>query len=218
MPQKRRISQCINRYHLYEGGSIMGKVTTGFSISLDGFIAGPGDNVERLFKWYFSGDANHEVASGNTVFKMTREGAELVQEASQTVGALVSARRTFDIAHAWGDKHPMDVPVVVVTHQVPHGWDKEGSSFTFVTDGVEGAIEKAKEIAGGKSVAAGAPSVVKQCLNAGLLDEIHIDLVPVLLGKGIRLFDSLDIDPIELEISEVTVAPDVIHLTFRVIK
>lgn len=196
----------------------MGKVTTGFSMSLDGFIAGPGDNVERLFKWYFSGNATHEVASGDTVFKMTREGAESIQGASQSIGVLVSARRTFDIAHAWGGKHPMDVPVVVLTHKIPQEWDKEGSPFTFVTGSVESAIEKAKQIAIDKSVAVGAPSVVKQCLNAGLLDEIHIDLVPVLLGKGIRLFDALDIDPVDLEISEVTVSPEVIHLTFRVIK
>ena len=196
----------------------MGKVTTGFSMSLDGFIAGPNDEVDRVFKWYFSGDATQEVSSGNEVFKMSEEAADMVLEASQTVGALVTARRTFDIAKAWGGKHPMDVPVVVVTHRVPQEWVKPGSPFAFVTDGVPSAIEKAKQIAGDKSVAVGAPSVVQQCLQAGLLDEIHIDLVPVLLFDGIRLFDHLGIEPVDLNLVEVTATSNVIHLTFRVVK
>src|SRR5512143_2802057 len=124
---------------------------------------------------------------------MSREGAEIIEEASRGAGVLVTARRTFDVAHAWGGKHPMDVPVVVVTHNVPQEWVKPGSPFTFVTDGVESAIRKAKQIAGEKVVAVGAPSVVQQCLEAGLLDEIHIDLAPVLLFNGIRLFDHLGI-------------------------
>jgi dihydrofolate reductase len=196
----------------------MGKVTTGFSMSLDGFVAGPNDEVDRVFKWYFSGEATREVLSGNEVFKMSEEGADLIQEAGQMVGALVTARRTFDIAKAWGGKHPMDVPVVVVTHTVPREWVKEGSPFTFVTDGVESAIEKAKQIAGNKTVAVGAPSVVQQCLKAGLLDEIHIDLAPVLLFDGIRLFDHLGIEPVDLQIVEVTATAGVIHLTFQVVK
>src|SRR5512137_255258 len=146
----------------------MGKVTSGFSMSLDGFVAGPHDEVDRVFKWYFSGNADQEVSSGDEVFKMTREGAELIQEASRGVGVLVSARRTFDIAHAWGGKHPMNVPVVVVTHHVPQEWAKEGSPFTFVTDGVQSAIAKARQIAGDKDVVVGAPSIVQQCLEAGL--------------------------------------------------
>jgi dihydrofolate reductase len=127
----------------------MGKVTIGFSMSLDGFVAGPndgpknslGDGGNRLFKWYFSGDATHEVPSGTGTFKMSKEGADSIDEASQSAGVLVTARRTFDIAHAWGGKHPMNVPIVVVTHRVPQKWvNKPGSPFTFVTDGVESAI------------------------------------------------------------------------------
>jgi dihydrofolate reductase len=205
---------------------IMGKVTTGFSMSLDGFIAGPndspenslGDGGERLFKWYFSGDDNVEVPSGNRLFKMSKEGADMIQEASQSAGVLVTARRTFDIAHAWGGKHPMDVPVVVVTHRVPQEWVKPGSPFTFVTDGVERAIEKARQIAGDKAVVIGAPSIVKQCLQAGLLDEIHIDLVPVLLFDGIPLFDHLGIAPLDLETMEVNATSGAIHITYRIIK
>jgi dihydrofolate reductase len=130
----------------------MGKVTAGFSMSLDGFVAGPndspdnslGDGGDRLFMWYFSGDANVELPSGNRTFMMSKEGADLIKNASQEAGVLVTDRRTFDIAHAWGGKHPMNVPIVVLTHHILQEWvDKPGSPFTFVTDGVESAIEKA---------------------------------------------------------------------------
>ena len=205
----------------------MGKVTTGFSMSLDGFVAGPNDNPDnplgdggdRLFKWYFSGDATHEVPIGNSTFKMSQEGADLVHEASQSAGVLVTARRTFDIAHAWGGKHPMNVPIVVVTHVAPQEWlNTPGSPFTFVTDGVESAIEKARQIAGDKSVVVGAPSVVQQCLKAGLMDEIHIDLIPTLLFNGIRLFDLTGIQPVDLRITEVNATSEVIHITYSIIK
>jgi dihydrofolate reductase len=205
----------------------MGKVTTGFSMSLDGFVAGPndgpdnslGDGGDRLFKWYFSGDATHEVPSGIGIFKMSKAGADLIEVASQSAGVLVTARRTFDIAHAWGGKHPMNVPIVVLTHRVPQEWvNKPGSPFTFVTDGVESAIEKARQIAGDKAVVVGAPSVVKQCLKAGLMDEIHIDLIPALLFDGIPLFNQLGIQPVDLQITEVNATAEVIHMTFRVIK
>ena len=205
----------------------MGKVTTGFSMSLDGFVAGTndgpdnplGDGGDRLFKWYFSGDATHEVPSGNGTFRMSKDGADMVQEASQSAGVLVTARRTFDIARAWGGKHPMNVPIVVVTHEVPQEWaNKPGSPFTFVTDGVISAIEKAKQIAGDKAVVVGAPSVVKECIQAGLMDEIHIDLIPTLLFGGISLFDHLGIQPVDLQITEVNATEEVVHLTFRVVK
>ncbi len=195
-------------------------------MSLDGFIAGPndgpenslGDGGDRLFKWYFSGDANQEVPSGNRLFKMSQEGADLIREASQEAGVLVTARRTFDIAHAWGGKHPMDVPIVVMTHRVPQEWVKEGSPFTFVTDGIESAIATARQIAGDKNVVIGAPSVVQQSLKAGLLDEIHIDLIPTLLFGGVRLFDHLGIQPVDLELTDATANPGVIHLNYRVLK
>ena len=112
----------------------------------------------------------------------------------------------------------MDVPVVVVTHTVPQEWVKDGSPFIFVTDGVERAVDEAKRIAGDKHVAVGAASIAQQCLKAGLLDEIHIDLVPVLLGQGVRLFEHLGTEPRELETTRVIEAPGVTHLRFRVVK
>jgi dihydrofolate reductase len=196
----------------------MGKVAIGFSMSLDGFIAGPHDEVDRVFQWYFIGGTDHTVTSGNEEFKMSEGGAELIDEAGKTTGALVTGRRTFDIAKAWGGKHPMDVPVVVVTHRIPQEWVKDGSPFTFVQEGVERALREARRIAGDKNIAVGAPSIAQQCLKAGLIDEIQIDLVPVLLGNGIRLFDHLGDDAIELECTSVTQGPGVIHLTFRVLK
>jgi dihydrofolate reductase len=204
----------------------MGKVTSGLTMSLDGFIAGPNDGPEnplgengmRLFDWYESGDTDYVVPSGGMTFKVSPQSAEILDEAFSSIGAIVTGRRTFDITNGWGGRHPLDVPIFVLTHTVPDGWDYEGSPFTFVTDGVDSAVEQAQEVAGEKSVAVGAASLVQQCLEAGLLDEIHVDVVPVLLGDGVRLFDNLGPGNIELERTRIIEAPDVTHMTFRVVK
>ncbi|HEX7475482.1 MAG TPA: dihydrofolate reductase family protein [Dehalococcoidales bacterium] len=196
----------------------MGTVAAGFSMSLDGFIAGPNDDVERLFKWYSMGDIAVEMPSGDREFQLSPASAEVVEDATNTVGALVYGRRTFDIAHAWGGRHPLNVPMVILTHTIPQEWVKPDSPFTFVMNGIQSAIDQAKKIAGNKTVAVGSGTTTQQCLHAGLLDEIHIDLVPVLLGEGIRLFDRLGAVPVELENISVVEAPGVTHLTFRVVK
>ena len=204
----------------------MGKVVTGLSMSLDGFIAGPndgperplGDGGERILAWYFSGDTDYEMPSGEMTLKVSPVSAELLGETHTRMGAFVTGRRTFDIANGWGGRHPLDVPVFVVTHTVPQEWAYEGSPFTFVTEGVQSAVEQARAVAGDKDVAVGAASIVQQCIRAGLLEEIHLDLVPVLLGNGVRLFDHLGTGPIELERTRVIEAPGVTHLTFRVVK
>jgi len=198
----------------------MGSVGAGFSMSLDGFIAGPGDDVGRLFAWMFSGDTEVNMSTGDhdIDLKMSSESAEQVHDMHLSVGAIVSGRRLFDYAGAWGGKHPMNVPVIVVTHNVPQEWVKEGSHFTFVTDGVASAIEKAREIAGDKSVGVAGANIAQQCLKLGLLDEIGIDLVPVLLGEGIRFFEHLGIEPIELERTSMIDGKGVTHLRFRVVK
>ena len=195
----------------------MGKVMVELSMSLDGFNAGPNDSVERLFKWYLSGDTDYRMPSGRMTLKVSSVSAKLLQELHRTTGALVIGRRTFDNANGWGGKHPIDVPIFVVTHTVPQEWVKEGSPFTFVTDGVESAVEQARAVAAEKNVGVGAASIAQQRIKAGLLDEIHIDLVPVLLGKGIRLFEHLGTEPVELESTKVIEAPGVTHLTFRVV-
>lgn len=198
----------------------MGTVNAGFSMSLDGFIAGPNDDVSRLFVWMSLGDTKLDVSSGDTDFdlKMSSQDAEQYKEMATQTGAIVSGRRMFDVAGAWGGKHPMGVPVVVLTHTVPQEWDYEGSPFTFVTDGLESAIEKARAIAGERNIGVGGADITRQCLKLGLLDEISIDLVPVLLGQGVRLFEYLGIEPIELENTGVRQSPGVTHLSFRVVK
>ena len=196
----------------------MGKVIAGFSMSLDGFIAGPNDEVDRIMRWYFSGDSEFPVADGAMVFKLSRGSAELLQERFSTTGAIVTGRRDFEVSGAWGGKPPLPVPMFIVTHRIPQEWAKEGSPFTFVTDGVESAVERAKAVAGEKDVGVGAASIAQQCIRAGLLDEIHIDLVPVLLGGGVRLLDHLGTGPIELESTKVVEGAGVTHLTFRVVK
>jgi dihydrofolate reductase len=202
----------------------MGKVTFNMTMSLDGFVAGPndgpenglGDGGDRLFQWYFSGNTEIRVP-GSPVLKVSPQSAELLKEALETYGAGVWGRRTFDIAGGWGG-HPPGTPCFIVTHTVPQEWVKEGSPFTFVTDGIESAIRQAKKAAGDKDVVVCTASILQQCLNAGLMDEIHIDVVPVLLGSGVRLFDHLDTESIELESIRAIEAPGVTHLGFRVVK
>ena len=204
----------------------MGKVSTGLSMSLDGFIAGPndgperplGEGGERLFAWYSGGDTEYRLPGTEMVFSVSPQSAELLREAHSKMGAFVTGRRTFDIANGWGGRPPLGVPTFVVTHTVPQEWAYEGSPFTFVTDGVESAVEQAKAVAGDKNVAVGAASIAQQCIRAGLLDEIHVDLAPVLLGGGVRLFEHLGAGPIELEHTEVVEGAGVTHLTFRVLK
>ena len=112
----------------------------------------------------------------------------------------------------------MGVPVFVLTHTVPQEWVYEGSPFTFVTDGLESALAQAKAVAGDKDVGVIGASLVQQCIRAGLLDEIHVDLVPILLGDGVRMSDHLGTGSIELESTRVTEGAGVTHLTFRIVK
>ena len=203
----------------------MGKVVFNMTVSLDGFVAGPndgpenglGDGGDRLFEWYFTGDTEIPISDGDMVLKVSPQSAEILKAAFETYGAGVWGRRTFDIARAWGG-HPPGSPCFIVTHSVPQEWVKEGSPFTFVADGVDSAIRQAKKAAGDKDVVVCTASILQQCLNAGLMDEIHIDLVPLLLGNGVRLFDHLGIEPIKLESIRVIQAPGVTHLGYRVVK
>ncbi len=204
----------------------MGKVITNLTMSLDGFIAGPNDGPgapfghggERLFDWYSSGDTEFTMPDGEMTFSISAVSVGLLDEATREAGALVTGRKTFNIANGWSGRHPVDVPVFVLTHTVPEDWVYEGSPFTFVTDGVESAVEQAKAVAGDKDVGVGAASIAQQCIRAGLLDEVLINLVPILLGDGVRLFDLLGIEPIQLENIRVVEGTGVTHLHFRVIK
>jgi dihydrofolate reductase len=195
----------------------MGKVTAEFTMSLDGFIAGPNGDVGPLFRWYFSGDTDFQGSSNDPVFKISRASAELLRKQWDMLGAIITGRRDFEASEAWGGNSPLGLPTFIVTHTPPQEWVRAGSPFTFVTEGVERALERAKQAAGDRDVAVSGSTIIQQCLKAGLLDEIQIDLAPVLLGAGIRLFEHLG-QSIELEKIKVVDAPDVTHLRFRVVR
>ena len=203
----------------------MGKVVFNMTVSLDGFVAGPndgpdnglGDGGDALFNWYFSGDTEIPISDGNMVLKVSPQSAEILKQSFETYGAGVWGRRTFDIAHAWSG-HPPGTPCFIVTHTIPQEWVYNGSPFTFVTDGVESAIHQAKAAAGEKDVVICTASVLQQALKAGLVDEIYVDVAPLLLGNGVRLFEHFGETPIELEKLRAIDAPGVTHLGFRVVK
>ncbi|QBD75508.1 deaminase [Ktedonosporobacter rubrisoli] len=197
----------------------MGKIATEFSMSLDGFVAGPNDEVEQVFKWMMSGDTEITAVKGDgdIELKVPEESASIFEEDYKRFGVIVAGRRIFDMTHGWGGKHPMDVPIIVVTHQPPPEWCKPEWPVTFVHDGLESALALARKIAGEKDVAIASTTLVQQCLKAGWLDEILVDLVPFLLGKGVRLFAELDA-PLEMEIASVVPSKGVTHITYRINK
>ena len=194
----------------------MGKVIAGATVSLDGFIARPDDTVGPLFDWYGTGETEVRPPGGDWLWKVSPASAAHLRELLATTGALVIGRRTFDITGGFGGQHPFAVPVFVVTHAAPQNWAHPDAPFTFVTEGVERAVALAKATAGDKNVAVGMASLVRQCLQAGLLDEIGIDLAPVLLGAGVRYLDALGADPIPLERIRTVEGSGVTHLRFRV--
>jgi dihydrofolate reductase len=196
----------------------VGKIVAEFTMSLDGFIAGPNDEIGRLFPWYGAGDTAFPVPSIGRTFMISRASADLLGATWGRLGALVTGRRDFDVSNAWGGKALLGVPTFIVTHRPPPEWDRPDSPFTFVTDGVASAVARARQAAGDRDIGVGGTTIVRQCLRAGLLDEIQIHLAPVLLGVGIRLFDGLGPEPIDLETIGVIAGTGVTHLRFRVIK
>ncbi|MGW4681150.1 dihydrofolate reductase family protein [Micromonospora taraxaci] len=196
----------------------MTKVTTGATMSLDGYIADASHGgFEYLFQWYENGDVETPTADPELTFRTSATSARHLRALTERTGALVVGRRLFDITSGWGGRHPLDVPVVVVTHSVPKGWAAENDSFVFVSDGIESAIARAKAIAGDKEVGVNGGTIAAQVVEAGLLDEVHVDLVPVLLGAGVPLFADLKIAPLQLDGPFSVVEGDgVTHLAYRV--
>lgn len=201
----------------------MTQVIAGFAMSLDGYIADAEDGVHLLFQWLAGGDV--AVPIHDRTFMTSAVSAACFQQRVAATGAMVTGRRDFDVSRAWGGKPPIDVPVFIVTHSPPPEWTGKDGPFTFVTAGVEQAIAQAQEAVraqardnytgADKVVLVSGSQIVQQCIEAGRLDELHIDLVPVLLGKGIRLFEQLAIDPQTLTIIDVAPAPNVTHLRYR---
>ena len=194
----------------------MASVVAGLSMSLDGFIAHLDDGVEHLFDWYDNGEVDIAWPGNDMVSHVTPANAAYLRDTIARAGALVVGRRLFDYTHGWGGSHPLGVPVFVVTHSIPEGWPRVDAPFTIVTDGVESAVAQAREVAGDKTVDVAGPSIIQQCLNAGLLDELRVELVPVLLGEGIRFFDNLTDPPVMLENPTVIEGDRVTHLVYRV--
>ncbi|GAA3389575.1 dihydrofolate reductase family protein [Cryptosporangium minutisporangium] len=199
----------------------MSTVIVGLSVSLDGYIAGAGDGVdaplgrggEALFAWMTAGADN----PAEPRLAPTGASKSIVDEWQRTTGAMISGRRTFDIARGWSGGHPIDAPIFVLTHRPPTeggavaGWSDRVS---FVTEGIERALDLAGEAAGDRVVALGSADVTRQALRVGRLDEIEVSVVPVLLGSGVRLFD--EIGPVTLEQTRVVVGDGVTHLRYRV--
>ena len=148
---------------------------------------------------------------------MTIAGPSAVSDTLGLTGANSrrTGRRTFDVARGWNGNHPWG-PAFVLTHKIPDGWPKPGSTVHFVTDGIESAVTRAKAAAGGKSVGVHGADTIRQLLNAGLLDEISVDVAAVLLGSGIRLFDRLDGAPALLGNPKVIAGVGVTHLRYVV--
>jgi dihydrofolate reductase len=205
----------------------MSKLTATMSMSLDGFIAGPNDSVEqglgengeRLHEWLADLASFHEHHGGTG--GEHNPDSDLLEAVFQQTGAVVMGRRLFDLAvDAWGPNPPFRVPVFVVTHRGREPLAREGgTTFYFVTDGIESALRQATAAAGDKNVAVGGgANIIQQYLRAGLLDEIQVELVPLLLGAGKRLFDQLGPEPIDLEITRVIPSRRVTHLLYRVVK
>lgn len=212
----------------------MAKFRFQISISLDGFIAGPNPSEEnplgeggmQLHQWAFKLAAWRRPHG--------REGGEVnastavVEEALDNVGATVMGRKMFGGGPGpwgdrpwdgwWGEEPPFHAPVFVLTHHPRQPLEKDGgTTFTFVTDGIESALAQAKAAAGGKDVSlGGGADVAQQYLAAGLIDELELNVVPVLLGDGTRLLENLaDVD-LDLEQLRAIEAPDVTHLKYRV--
>jgi dihydrofolate reductase len=184
---------------------MMGKVIIGATMSLDGFMNDRNGEIGRLYPDF---EALHR--------------SEMLQEEIRATGAVVMGRRSYDMAEGDLTGYEYQVPIFVLTHRVP---EKEAIgmndrlTLTFVNAGIESAIEQAKAAAGDKQVTiVGGADTAQQCLRAGLVDEIHIGVVPILLGAGLRFFESLEQWPLELERTRVFESPGRTDLWFRIVK
>ena len=201
----------------------MTKVVADISMSLDGFIAGPndgpgnglGDGGEKLHEWGVglkSWRERHGLEGGDE-----NRDAEVLDETFRNLGAVVLGKRMYDNAEGWGDEPPFGVPVFVLTHEEREDEVKGGTTFIFVTGGVESAFEQARAAAGDKDISVGGgASTIQQFMASGLLDEIQVHVVPMLLRGGVRLFEELG--GVQLEIARVIEFPAVTYLKYRLVK
>ena len=192
-------------------------------VSVDGFIANENDDVGPLHDWYYDGDTpiredrdeGYDHSGTESPFKVSRASAEYVRQMWEAIGTIVMGRKLFDLVNGWEGQPPAGDHVVVVSHRPkPEGWHPE-ASYHFVDD-VTAAIEKAQELAGARVIAVNAGQVGGQILAAGLVDEVAMDVVPVVFGSGKRYFGSIDGQHL-LEDPDVVIRGDrVLHLRFKV--
>jgi dihydrofolate reductase len=184
----------------------MGKVILDMSMSLDGFVAGPKDEDGGLHHYFFSPSA---------------ETSKIIEEGFKFTGAIIMGRRSYDIGAAQDGfaNNPYQVPTFILSSKVPKKRAKGAEDFVFVSDGIESAIVQAKAVVGKRYVVVGGGAITaRQFLDAGVLDEIQIHLIPVLLGQGKRLFETECGTPVELDTMRVVDGGDVTHLRYRVVK
>ena len=195
----------------------MSKVIALMSMSLDGFVADDNDGVGEVFGWYFnSGEVEFPTGGADPMtFRVSEPSARHLRGLWSELGAVLTGRRTFEVAEGWGGNHAWG-PAFVLTHQLPAGWPRPDSTVHFVTDGIESAVRQARAAAVGKSVCVHGADTIQQCLNAGLLDELDADVAAVLLGSGVRLFDHLAATPAVLGDPTVIAGNGVTHLRYPV--
>ena len=202
-----------------------GQVFFDITTSLDGFVAGPNDSLddplgiggEKLHEWVYglaSWREPHGLEGGEA-----GPDSDVLDEATTRSGAVIVGRRMFDLAQGWGDDPPFHKPVFVLTHRAGERLEKKGgTTFTFVTDGIESALEQARAAAGDMDVAiGGGANTIQQYLGAGHVDEFQIHVAPMLLGDGVRLFEQAPAE-LGLELTGVIESPRVTHLKYRVVK
>jgi dihydrofolate reductase len=195
----------------------MSRVILYMAMSLDGYITGPDDNKDnpageggmRLMEWL-------DLESGSTVgdFRPTDDQSRIVFDESMSTGAVVTGRRTGDFAGYWGGDHHDGVPIFVPTHTAPS--DNPYDLVHYVTEGIEACVAQAKAAAGDRDVMLHGAYTAQECLKADLLDVLEIQLMPVLLGQGRRLFDGLEPEHVELDLVRTLKAPGVLHLRYDV--
>ncbi|MDQ3739116.1 MAG: dihydrofolate reductase family protein [Actinomycetota bacterium] len=194
----------------------MSKVVLYMSMSVDGFITGPDDgmdhglgvNGERLHDWLRAGGVDPRSHR-----PVDEPNATVFDEAMAT-GALIAGRRTFDFAGGWAGDHHDGVPIFVLTHAAP---DEPAPGYArYVTDGIKSCVAQAKAAADGRDILLHGAAIAQECLRAGLLDEMQLQLMPVLLGQGRRLFEDMPPDHIELELLRDLDGAGVLHLRYRV--
>jgi dihydrofolate reductase len=194
----------------------MAKVIARATVSLDGFIADEADRVGPLFDWYNNGDVPFNGGDPERVFHVSAASAAYMRETWSRIGTAVIGRRLFDITNGWHGRPAAGDAVFVVTHEPPTDWPFPEAPFTFVTDGLASAIAQAKAAAGDKDVSLTGGNLLGQALAAGLVDELQVDLVPVVFGTGIRFFGGYDGTPALLDDPQIVQGDRVTHLRYRV--